>query len=196
MQKQVTRGIPHSDYLVIFFSFIFGYVVFEFLSGWAEIIRNLKLGDIYWIHLAWTVLAFILVVQSWWGMWAQKELIAAGFGSFFFTLIIPILYYFLSIVLFPSINRIRDSGYEMYFFGNKHFIFGVLAIIIAYLVLNDYCYLNKDIRCRENKIRIPAIVFLTVLAVTGNIYCHILLMLSCCFLLLYFIIRFRVRLSS
>lgn len=56
---------PFADYLLVFISFIVGYVVTEFFSGWGSMIRHRQKIKPYWLHLFWTINFFFQLMENW-----------------------------------------------------------------------------------------------------------------------------------
>jgi hypothetical protein len=71
-EKDLTQFVL-SDYLVIFLSILFGYVISVFFSGWGALIKHSGNVKIYWVHLGWTLLVFADIIEVWWGLWPRRK---------------------------------------------------------------------------------------------------------------------------
>lgn len=91
-----------SNYLLVFYSIVVGFVATEFLAGWRELIRNRNRYTFYSLHIGWTILAFILLIQNWWGSWQDRLSIGLNFGYFLLKLSTPVCFYLLTVLLFPA----------------------------------------------------------------------------------------------
>ena len=86
-----------SNYLLIFYSIIVGFVATEFLAGWRRLIRNRSQYTLSPLHIGWTILGFLLLIQSWWGSWLDRDSIGLNFGYFLLTLSTPVYFYLITV---------------------------------------------------------------------------------------------------
>ena len=76
-------------FLLTFYTIVYGIIVSQFFSGWENLIRFRDKIRLYNIHLLWTILAFLFVIQTWWGLWRYKEYFSQNFICFFLILLWP-----------------------------------------------------------------------------------------------------------
>src|SRR5690348_1531592 len=101
MSESTEVTLSFAEYLVIFNTFVFGYVATQFFTGWSSVISQREKLIISVEHLAWTIFAFVLLTDIWWGSWAKTSRIVEHNYYFFVSLLSPIVFYFLSVFLFP-----------------------------------------------------------------------------------------------
>jgi hypothetical protein len=139
---EVIRGFTHTEYLTVFIAIIFAYVGAEYFQGWGTLVRNRKVIKSYWQHLLWTFFAFATFIQNWWGIWPRTQFITTGIYFFFFSLVPILLFYLISVILFPDFNRLDQSVTNMkdYFYKNTRWFFSLLAVYFAFTIAASFIY--------------------------------------------------------
>src|SRR5690242_1783648 len=102
----VNESFSEVEYLSIFTAFIFGYVATRFFSGWSAMINFRHAIKFSKEHLAWTLLTFGLLIDVWWGSWIKGNLITRQ-TTYYVSLLSPIIFYLLSILLLPPLSDDR-----------------------------------------------------------------------------------------
>ena len=124
------NGFSFVEYLTVFITFIYGFVTWRFLEGWGLVIIHFRKLNIGYDFLPWTVMGFLLMLDMWWGTWGREAYLTINILYFFLSLVVPILFYFFSSVLFPI--ELLDRGYDQlrhyYLRNNKAFcvFFGLI----------------------------------------------------------------------
>src|SRR6187401_2784086 len=95
-------SLSFAEYLVIFNTFVFGYVTTQFFTGWSSVISHREKLVISVEHLIWTIFAFVLLTDIWWGSWSKTSRIVEYNFYFYISLMSPIVFYFLTVFLFPD----------------------------------------------------------------------------------------------
>ena len=161
-----------SDFLIVFLSIIYGYIVTTFLHGWKEIIHTTNKTK-YWLHLGWTIFTFIFAVQAWWGLWPDRVLLSSNFLYFFSSLIVPIQLYFLSIFLLPSHDSVTEANLTDYFYNKNKIIFIFFGTLLVTMLINGKIYKNEMVITINDIFRITGIVIAFSLAFSKNQKWHI-----------------------
>jgi hypothetical protein len=122
------------EYLIIFIAFVYGFVAQEFFQGWGKILRSTKrneLNNIYWYHLFWTFLTFGLLITFWWDYWDRSTKIAENIGYFMVTLIPPLIFYLISMIIFPT--KLGDENFDLrsYFGAQLSLIIWLFAALLS-----------------------------------------------------------------
>jgi hypothetical protein len=156
------KGFSLTEYLTIFGAFIYGSVASRFFNAWGSMIshyRNIKINGEY---IAWTVLAFALLIDFWIGSWEREYYISWSFSNFMMSLIVPMTYYGLSAVLLPTLRSEGNSlNLTKFYEGHKKIIilfFGI-TILANGIVAN---ILEQDIMHFENFFRMIALILVYV----------------------------------
>jgi len=155
------------EYLIIFIAFVYGFVAQEFFQGWGKILRRTKrtaINELYWYHLLWTILAFGLMITFWWDYWDRNAKIAQNIGYFLITLIPPLLFYLITIIIFPS--KLGKSTFQLkeYFMGQLPML---LWLIAALLTSDLIITIATDVMNIEDAL---FLVFSIILAILAALY--------------------------
>ena len=112
-------GFSFVEYLTVFVTFIYGFVAWRFLEGWGVIIDRFKILNIGFDYLPWSILGFLLMLETWWSTWVREAYLPRNILYFLLALTVPILFYFLSAIMFPI--ELLKRGYlklNYYYFRN------------------------------------------------------------------------------
>jgi hypothetical protein len=123
----------HLDYLVVFLSLVVGYVVTEFFSGWRTMIRRRRSARARptWVHIGWSLLLFLLLIQNWWGNAIDIASIGQNFLLFCLALVTPAFFYLFTIFLFPEEPSDGELDYQTHFHENRDSLYCFVAAMIA-----------------------------------------------------------------
>ena len=151
-----------SIFLITFISIIFAIVAFEFLAGWKKLLKNRHRVRIDAVHLAWTILAFLFLLQNWWGLWRYREAIGEGFLLFLFRVVNPIGFYISTIYLFPEITNELMFNCKEYFLKNAKVIFYLFAALLLKFSFDSVVMLREPVLSKTTLIRFAAIPIVIV----------------------------------
>lgn len=131
-------GYGFEEHLTLFVTFIYGFIISRFFSGWSYILEHIRSIQFSKEHFAWSLLAFVLLIDFWWGSWERESYITRHEGIFFLSLLLPVIQYGLALVLFPFRQYSEHIQLKEYFhrnqkiilamFGGMLFVNGVLAV--------------------------------------------------------------------
>lgn len=138
------EGFSNVEYLIVFNAIIYGFITSMYFSGWGDIIRSRSQIKVHWEHLAWTIFSFLMFVANWYGAWHRVEFINDGIFYFFFSLIPLLLFYFISVVLFPVIREGKQIDLYEHLVKNKPAIFIIFAIYFFNTVVSGVVYKEND----------------------------------------------------
>lgn len=138
---KIIEGFTHTEYLTVFSAIIFGYVGAEYFQGWGAIIKNRRRVKAYWQHTLWTIFAFTLFIQNWWGIWPRTRLINESIYYFFYSLVPIFLFYIISVILFPDFKVNKDK-YDLkeYFYENTRYLFGLFSLYFVFTIISSFVY--------------------------------------------------------
>jgi hypothetical protein len=174
------KGFSFVEYLTVFLTFIYGFVTYRFLEGWGLLITNFRKLTLGFDYVPWTILAFLLMLDMWWGTWAREEFLPRSILYFFVSLMVPILYYFMSAVMFPL--ELLNKGYvklHHYYFQNNRIICLFLGLILLSNGIVSYIMEENELFSIENMFRLLGIG-LSISGMTSSklIYHRIVLILG------------------
>ena len=128
-------GYSRIEYLSVFISFLYAFIVAEFFTGWARMLRSRNSLNFSFSHTFYTILFFWILILNWYSLWTQMELLSKGF-LYFILICIPItLAYFAAVLMFPDLDKTTnlDSYFHENFkaIGLTTSIFILLNLVIA-----------------------------------------------------------------
>lgn len=150
---EVINGFTHAEYLTVFIAIIFGYVGAEYFIGWGAMIRNRANIKVYWPHLMWTIFAFIVLIQNWWGIWPRTALLTESIYYFLYSLVPIFIFHILSVALFPDFKGDSKLKMEEHFYQNSRWFFALLAIYFSTTIISSFIYADIGNVLAQNLIR-------------------------------------------
>ena len=179
--------------LLVFFSFIFGFIVTEFLAGWSYFLKVYLHSEICSRQFAWSLLAFLFLIQGWWAVWKSRNFMERSFWHFLCYLLIPINFYIMGTLFFPLEDIKLTITSCAYFDGRQRYIFGSAIMILFLQALREKVFEGKNALSLSNAFRVAGTALLSFLVIiqTTSLYSHIVIdwiVLSfCCVVLILFI---------
>ncbi len=127
------------EYLSIFTAFIYGYVATRFFSGWGAMINFRNSIKFSKEHLFWTLLIFGLLIDNWWGSWIKGNFIDRNV-LYYISLLPPLAFYLISVLLFPPLSDDRFLDLRKYFNSVKKRNYLILIGLFITFLVNDYFF--------------------------------------------------------
>lgn len=159
-------GFTHTEYLTVFSAIIFGYVGAEYFQGWGALIRNRLRIKAYWQHTLWTIFAFTMFIQNWWGIWPRTQYIVESLFYFLYSLVPIFIFYLVSVILFPDFKiREKEVDMEEYFYENTRWLFGLLAVYFLFTISSSFVYEDIGNVFVQNVIRSIGVVLAATAAI-------------------------------
>jgi len=171
------KGFSKTEYLISFYAILFGFVCFEFLHGWGQWMINRKKMTLYWVHILWTLLTFMMLMDLWWLSWSRKDLMSSNFEIFFLSIIPPLIFYFGSVILFPDFQKPENRNMRIYYFNVKNIMFATFALYFAFNILFSFYLGENELYPYENYFRLIAILMLAIGIGVNKVTYHSLLIL-------------------
>ena len=102
------------EFVTVLISIILGLGITQIMSGIADLIHQWEKVKLYWPHLLWVMLVFILHVQEWWLVYELKSVTVWRLPYFLFQVLYPISLFILARILFPlqSDEHSTDMGWS------------------------------------------------------------------------------------
>lgn len=133
-------GFSRIEYLAIFTAIVFGFTISEFFAGWGAMIRARQRVVHDPIHVGWTILTFLLSILIWWGTWTNHAFIGNSIAYFYYSLLLPLLLYLVTVFLFPRMDGSEPLNGREYFHQNAPLLCILYALLLACLVLNSVVF--------------------------------------------------------
>lgn len=163
---QVTiRNFSMTEYLTVFVAFIYGFIASRFLSGWGVMITRMDRLSISAEHVAWTMLAFMLLLDMWIGSWLRESYLSISILHFMISLGMPLAFYCLSVVIFPQIRTGESADMKQYFQSNRKIIILMFGLVLLSNALISNLMEEERWTSIENGFRVIALV-LSVIALS------------------------------
>lgn len=128
------NGYSRIEFMSIFISFLYAFVISEFFVGWSRMIRNRDSIIFSLDQIAYSILFFWTLILNWWSLWVRMEFLGQGF-YYFILIIIPIaMSYVVTVLLFPDLDK--ETDLNSYFDRNFRTI-GIswAAFVLTYLLV-------------------------------------------------------------
>lgn len=122
------------EFVTVLISIILGLGITQIMSGVADLIHQWKSVRLYWPHLLWIILVFILHVQDWWLLYQLKGVAAWQLPLFLMLVLYPISLFILARILFPMSSDSASTDMRVYYLENYRklfFMVMVLAVLSA-----------------------------------------------------------------
>lgn len=159
MEDHKFLEFPFADYLLVFISIIVGYVVTEFFNGWGTLLRNRKQIKFYWLHLFWTFNFFIQLIENWWWLWGNRIKLAEHVWYFIFSLVSPLIFYLISVFLFPKLEDDKINDFERYYYKNVNPLFSLFSMLMLTYFINNIWVKEQSIFSIDNIFCITGFAF-------------------------------------
>lgn len=183
----VIGGFTHTEYLTVFNAIIFGYVGAEYFQGWGAIIRNRRNIKAYWQHLLWTVFAFVMFIQNWWGIWPRVSDINESIFFFIYSLLPIFLFYLISVILFPDFKNNEQMDMKEYFYSNTRWLFALFAVYFVFTIVSSFVYHDIGNVLIQNIIRSGGVLLAATAAYFNKtVWLHIIFLLIGYYMLIQF----------
>lgn len=175
------------EYLSVLMSIVIAYAMSEALSGWGQMIRLRDRVRPYPLHLGWSILSVLLMVQWWWGFWEYREVADLSFFGFLAVLSEPITLVLLSFVLTPHPGELGGRDLRAEYFRNRRWIFGLAGLLLVELAVVDALVAHQPFWHAENVIRGAGLGLLVALMISPSERLHAALLALAYLLVLAFV---------
>lgn len=171
------NGFSHIEYLIVFNTIIFGLVASEFFTGWGSMLRYRDNVKPYWLHFVWTIFAFFLIIQNWYGIWPRTRFIDDNMGYFIYSLVPMFIYHLIGVTLFPSFRRQKIVDLKTYFYKQARVLFILFAIYFLFTIISSFVYQDVGNVFRQNVLRGIGLFFSLLAAkYYRNLWLHFILL--------------------
>ncbi|MBC6410489.1 MAG: hypothetical protein GDA42_08540 [Ekhidna sp.] len=168
-EQEMIKASEYSriEHVTVFISFLYGFVVSQYLGGWANFlgVKNNRQSPML---LLWSIFSFILIIEMWWSTWSERAFASGDILNFNIVLVESFILYLISIFLIPQGEVTRQNfDFKKFFLANKKYIFLSYACFFGYRIFLSFCRDSLLIEKEENLVRLIG-VMLSLLAVKFN----------------------------
>ena len=125
------------EYVTVLISIILGLGITQIMTGVADIIHQWDKMKLYWPHLLWILLTFIMHIHEWWYTYDLKKHESWYLISFLFLILYPIMLFVLARILFPFGAMETETDFKLFYFNNYRKFFLIVMILVSLAVLQD-----------------------------------------------------------
>ncbi len=119
------------EFVTVLISIILGLGITQIMSGIADQIHQWDKVKLYWPHMLWVVLVFVLHVQQWWLTYELRFITSWRLPFFLFEILYPINLFILARILFPSGGEETSHDLKKFYFQNYRKFFIMVMILSA-----------------------------------------------------------------
>lgn len=149
--------MTHFEYIAVAVSIILGLGIIQLLSNLDRIFAQ---PYRYWLHSAWVLMLFVVLVQNWWAFWDLRD-IAWNLGYFSLWVIYVCLLY-LTVLALTKTTSAEVSWEEVYFSRTRRF-FGLFGLTVTLAVLLTWIMLGASLFHPYRYVQYTAIAILAIL---------------------------------
>src|SRR5262245_20966678 len=117
------------EFVTVLISIILGLGITQIMSGVADIIHQWKSVRLYWPHLLWVALVFVLHVQEWWLIYELKTVTTWRLPMFLFQVLYPICLFILARILFPMSTDEHATDMKGFYLESYRKLFMMVMIL-------------------------------------------------------------------
>ncbi len=159
------------EFLMMIASVVVAFGMTEIVSGWGRMMRTRAKVEPYWLHLGWTIVILVLLIEHWVGMWTYRELLFDNIAQVV-SLVIPSIFGVLAAyAISPDIPVNGTLDVRAYYMAKRVPVFGSLATFWAATSLPDFLIAGPD-NVEFNVGIIVGAILLIGLALTKHPWVH------------------------
>lgn len=177
------------NFLVIIPGIILGLGLVQVLNGLASIVQHRNMVRVYWIHLAWAGLLFLLLVQFWYVTYSWRDL-GATFGSYLYYMLYPATLFAASAILVPTVELDQKIDFQSHFFSNQRWFFSICTLALLEMILRTMQFNHESLFSIDNALRLGGLSLTLSLIWVSNERFHAIAVLSCYLLFAKFVIGY------
>ena len=121
------------EYVSVLTSIILGLGVTQILTGIADLVHQWEKVKLYWPHLLWVVLVFVLHIQEWWITYQLHTIESWRLPTFLFFILVPVSLFILARILFPFNLQEDVIDLKVFYYGNfrKFFLWTMILNVLS-----------------------------------------------------------------
>lgn len=175
------------EFVVSFYVVIAGIGVTLLVKSVGQIIEARDRVQLYWVHSCWLVFVFFAHVNSWFTLWAYRDLPSWTVGQLLMLVSVPIFLYLASHVSVPEMPENSSERYDMreYFYRRHATLLGLVTVSILFNLGCEYLLLEQQAFTVGNWLRLATLSLLLFGIFVSRPAVHVAIVLLLGALLLY-----------
>jgi len=125
------------EYITILISIILGLGITKLLAGFATMIVRIRHCNLYWPHILFIILAFLIHIQDWFVTYELRTIDKWNLPLFLFIILYPVTLYLLSYMLFPLKYGNHQYDFKNFFMMNYERIYSLLIVLVILSILQN-----------------------------------------------------------
>ncbi len=126
------------DYITVLISIILGLGITQIMTGVADLVHQWDKVKLYWPHLIWIVLVFILHIMEWWETYQLQVFNSWRLPFFLFLSLYPVNLFILARILFPfSPQEGATIDLKQFYYANFRKFFLSMTILVALSITSN-----------------------------------------------------------
>ncbi|MDZ4716456.1 MAG: hypothetical protein SH819_13415 [Cytophagales bacterium] len=130
------------EFVTVLISIILGLGITQIMSGIADLIHQWDKTKIYWPHVLWVILVFVLHVQQWWLTYQLRDMVVWRLPFFLFEVLYPISLFILARILFPLTGDETSNDMKVFYFRHYRKFF-LLVMILSVLSALENIFIHN-----------------------------------------------------
>jgi len=146
------------EYVTVLISIILGLGITQIVTGVADLVHQQERVKIYWPHLLWVVIIFVLHIQEWWATFELRQFDSWRLPTFLLVVLYPINLFILARLLFPLglSNEVIDL--REFYYANFKKIFGWAVILPLLSLINNIFIIGHSFQEEIIQLLVPFIL--------------------------------------
>ena len=160
------------EYITVFVSILLALAAAELLAGLGRLIRERDHVRVYWVHVAWMLLAILAVTQSWWAIWNVRTHEFANFFEFLALVLPRFNFVLVAFLLSPPISSDQSFDLREYYFHHIRWAALLFAASLIGVGLSRTALGVEEPLSPINGVRIAVVGLVVFLGFTKNPRIH------------------------
>lgn len=162
------------EFVVSFYAVLAGLGITLLLRSIGQMLGSRERVRLYWVHSCWMLFIFIMHVNSWFTLWAYRELASWTVGQLLLLVSAPILLYLASHVSVPEIAEHDDAVHDMrgYFFERHRILLVLLSLAVTVTLVAEFMLLGQRVVSINNALRLFGLALLLIGAASASQRIH------------------------
>ena len=123
------------EYVIAFVSILLALAVAEILAGLGRLIRERDHVRVYWVHVAWMLLAILATTQTWWVMWNIRTHEFASYFEFLAMILPQLIFVLVAFLLAPPVSSDKAFDLREYYFHQIKWVAPLFAASLLGILL-------------------------------------------------------------
>lgn len=151
------------EYVTVLISIILGLGITQIVTGVADLVHQWERVKIYWPHLLWIIIVFVLHIQEWWATFELRQFDSWRLPTFLVVVLYPINLFILARLLFPFGNSFETIDLKEFYYANFKKIFSWAIILPLLSLITNVFIIGHSVQEEIVQLLLPFILFTFIL---------------------------------